>query len=161
MFAIDDAMLMNLTKKQKYDYALQSIENLTANENNSTANMANITAVLMEVFNFLWVGFYVVINDELVLGPFQGSVACTRIAYGKGVCGACWQLATTQLVPNVEDFEGHIACSSSTKSEIVIPIFANDKVRAVLDIDSENLNNFDRVDVENLELICKILNNRI
>jgi L-methionine (R)-S-oxide reductase len=122
------------------------------------ANLANITAALKEQFGWLWVGFYLVKNGELVLGPFQGPIACTRIKKGKGVCGTAWEKATTLIVPDVEKFAGHIACSSLSKSEIVIPIVRNNIVVGVLDVDSELLNNFDEVDAQYLEqIISKIV----
>ena len=118
--------------------------------------MANVSACLKDTFNFWWVGFYRVIDNELVLGPFQGPLACTRIRKGKGVCGTAWQEAKTQIVPDVDAFPGHIACSSLTRSEIVVPIIKNGEVVAVLDIDSEKLANFDEVDKENLEKLVAL-----
>ena len=122
------------------------------------ANLANITAALKEQFGWLWVGFYLVKDDELVLGPFQGPIACTRIKKGKGVCGTAWEKEETLIVPDVEKFAGHIACSSLSKSEIVIPIVRNDEVVGVLDVDSELLNHFDELDAQYLEeIIAKIV----
>lgn len=142
------------SKAEKYKQLIPQIEALVGDEVNLIANLANTSAALHYAFNFWWTGFYLIKDDQLVLGPFQGPVACTRIAYGKGVCGTAWKTKQTQLVPNVELFEGHIACSSETKSEIVIPILKNNQVVAVLDVDSENLSNFDEVDKTYLEQIA-------
>lgn len=139
------------SKKELYDNLLPQIKALVEGENDMIANMANVAACLKDTFNFWWVGFYRVINDELVLGPFQGPLACTRIRKGKGVCGTAWQRAETVIVPDVDEFPGHIACSSLTKSEIVVPVFKDGKIIAVLDIDSERTANFDDVDKEFLE----------
>lgn len=143
-------------KNEQYQLLIPQIEALLYGEPDLVANLANICAALKEQFKWFWVGFYLVKNDELVLGPFQGPVACTRIALGKGVCGAAWQQATTLIVPNVDEFAGHIACSSLSKSEIVIPVFANGKVVAVLDVDSEALNGFDETDAQYLQQIVKL-----
>jgi GAF domain-containing protein len=121
------------------------------------ANTANMVAALKQAFNFFWVGFYFVDGDELMLGPFQGPVACTRIKFGKGVCGAAWQQAKTIVVPNVDEFPGHIACSSLSKSEIVVPVIIDGKVVAVLDVDSDALNDFDATDAEYLEKTVQFL----
>ncbi len=139
------------SKKELYENLLPQLKALVEGENDIIANMANVSACLKDTFNFWWVGFYRVINDELVLGPFQGPLACTRIRKGKGVCGTAWQEAKTQIVPDVDAFPGHIACSSLTKSEIVVPIFKGNDVVAVLDIDSERLANFDETDKSFLE----------
>ena len=139
------------SKKELYENLLPQLKALVEGENDIIANMANVSACLKDTFNFWWVGFYRVINDELVLGPFQGSLACTRIRKGKGVCGTAWQKAETVVVPDVDEFPGHIACSSLTKSEIVVPIFKGNDVVAVLDIDSERLANFDETDKSFLE----------
>ena len=150
------------TKAEQYEQLLPQIEALVSGEINLTANLANISAALKHTFNFWWVGFYVVMQDNLVLGPFQGPVACTRIAKGKGVCGTAWQKQITQLVPNVNEFEGHIACSSATNSEIVIPIILkNGTVWGVLDVDSEQLNFFDEIDQHYLETICQLIANQL
>ncbi len=135
-----------LSKEGKYEELIPQLKALITGENDLIANLANVSAGLKEGFNFLWVGFYLVKKDELVLGPFQGPVACTRIQKGKGVCGVSWEKAETIIVPDVEKFEGHIACSSFSKSEIVIPIIKNKQVVAVLDVDSSELNTFDEVD---------------
>jgi GAF domain-containing protein len=121
------------------------------------ANLANIAAALREAFGFFWVGFYVVQGQELVLGPFQGPIACTRIAYGRGVCGTAWKEKKTQLVPDVEAFPGHIACSSASKSEIVVPAFQDGEVFLVLDVDSDQLDDFDGVDLRYLETLMGML----
>lgn len=121
------------------------------------SNMANVSAILKEAFGFFWIGFYLVKNDQLLLGPFQGSLACTRIHKGKGVCGTSWEKGQTIIVPDVEKFEGHIACSSLSKSEIVVPLFSNGEVFGVLDIDSDRLNDFDKLDRQYLEKIVSIL----
>lgn len=139
------------SKKELYENLLPQLKALVEGENDIIANMANVSACLKDTFNFWWVGFYRVINDELVLGPFQGPLACTRIRKGKGVCGTAWQKAETVVVPDVDEFPGHIACSSLTKSEIVVPIFKGNDVVAVLDIDSERLANFDVTDKSFLE----------
>jgi len=122
------------------------------------ANMANVCAALKEQFNWLWVGFYLVKDDELVLGPFQGPVACTRIGLGKGVCGAAWQQEKTLIVPDVEAFPGHIACSSASRSEIVVPVFSGGKVVAVLDVDSSDLDQFDEADAQYLQQVVVLVN---
>ncbi len=139
------------SKKELYENLIPQLKALVEGENDIIANMANVSACLKDTFNFWWVGFYRVINDELVLGPFQGPLACTRIRKGKGVCGTAWQKAETVVVPDVDEFPGHIACSSLTKSEIVVPIFKGNDVVAVLDIDSERLANFDETDKSFLE----------
>ena len=126
-------------------------------ENDSIANMSNIAAIIHETFKFWWTGFYRVINNELVLGPFQGPSACTRIGYGKGVCGTAWKEGKTIVVEDVHEFPGHIACSSASKSEIVVPIFKDNQVVGVLDIDSENLATFDNSDKEWLERIIDLV----
>jgi GAF domain-containing protein len=137
---------------------IPQIKSLIEVENNMIANMANICAALKEQFGWLWVGFYLIEENELVLGPFQGPVACTRIQKGKGVCGAAWQNAQTILVPDIELFPGHIACSSLSKSEIVLPVFSKNEIIGVLDVDSVRLNEFDEIDQKYLEEILLILN---
>lgn len=143
------------TKSELYSNLLPQMKSLVENEPDSIANMANIAACLRDTFHFWWVGFYRVIGNELVLGPFQGPVACTRIKKGRGVCGTAWQEKKTIIVPDVDKFPGHIACSSLSKSEIVVPIFNDNEVVAVLDIDSEKLNCFDEVDKKWLEKIVE------
>lgn len=147
----ENLIIQGNNKQELYENLLPQIKSLVECETDEIANMANVSACLKDTFNFWWVGFYRVIDNELVLGPFQGPLACTRIRKGKGVCGTAWQEAKTQIVPDVDAFPGHIACSSLTRSEIVVPIIKNGKVAAVLDIDSEKPANFDEVDKENLE----------
>jgi GAF domain-containing protein len=144
------------SKEEKYRSLYATIVSLVQGEPDIVANMANVTAVIKEVFGFLWVGFYRVVGDELVLGPFQGSVACTRIKKGKGVCGVAWEKAENIIVPDVDKFPGHIACSSRSKSETVIPVFKNSEIIGVLDIDSEYLNNFDETDEKYLSQIVDL-----
>ena len=141
------------TKAEKYELLCQQIKCVVEDETDTIANMANISAMIHETFGFWWTGFYRVQGDELVLGPFQGPMACTRIKKGRGVCGTAWAEERTQVVPNVDLFPGHIACSSASKSEIVVPIFRNNEVKAVLDIDSAELNTFDDTDRTWLEKI--------
>ena len=133
-------------KEEKYALLYKQIAAVTESESDTIANMANVAAMIHATFGFWWTGFYRVVGEELVLGPFQGPLACSRIAYGRGVCGTAWQEARTQVVPDVEQFPGHIACSSASKSEIVVPMFKDGKVVAVLDIDSEHLATFDETD---------------
>lgn len=145
------------TKEEQYQTLLPQIKALITGESDLTANLANITAALKEQFSFFWVGFYLVKEGELVLAPFQGPVACTRIAKGKGVCGTSWQEKKMLIVPDVDQFPGHIACSSLSKSEIVLPIIRNQEVIGVLDVDSEHLNHFDEIDQLYLTQIVDIL----
>ena len=147
----------NLSKEEKYATATQSIRAVCHGESSMIANLANTSAILKEIFNWHWIGFYIVADNELVLGPFQGPVACTRIAYDRGVCGTSWKTQNTIVVGNVHEFPGHIACSSLSNSEIVVPIINNDAVLAVLDADSVNFNDFDDTDKLNLEKICSYL----
>ena len=144
-------------KEEKYALLYKQIAALVENENDCIANMANVAAMIHHTFGFWWTGFYRVVGGQLVLGPFQGPLACSRIAYGRGVCGTAWKEACTQVVPDVELFPGHIACSSASKSEIVVPIFKEKEVVAVLDIDSEHLATFDETDRLWLERIVEIL----
>ena len=146
-----------MNKTEKYQLLYEQIKALLNKESDEIANMANVAALIHETFNFWWTGFYRVIDNELVLGPFQGPIACTRIAYGKGVCGTAWKESQTIVVKDVHEFPGHIACSSESKSEIVVPIFKENQVVAVLDIDSEKLATFDETDKEWLEEIVKLL----
>ena len=145
------------SKEDKYALLYKQIIAVTENESDSIANMANIAAMLHATFGFWWTGFYRVVGEELVLGPFQGPLACSRIAYGRGVCGTAWKEQRTQVVPDVELFPGHIACSSASKSEIVVPLFKEGKVVAVLDIDREHLATFDDTDRLWLERIVELL----
>jgi len=140
-----------------YEEMLPQIQHILQNESDLIANLANISAVLREVFGFFWVGFYLVQGEELVLGPFQGSLACTRIRKGRGVCGKSWEAAQTILVPDVDLFPGHIACSSLSRSEIVVPIFKKGMVVGVLDVDSDKINHFDQQDVFYLERLMAII----
>lgn len=151
----EDLFIAGETKAEKYASLLPQLQALIGDEHDLVANLANISAALKSTFGFFWVGFYLVKNDELVLGPFQGTVACTRIAPGRGVCGSSWQQKKTLLVPDVEAFPGHIACSSLSKSEIVVPIIRDGFVLGVLDVDSDELNDFDSTDQEHLETICQ------
>jgi GAF domain-containing protein len=145
------------SKQQKYQSLIPQIKALIIGEEDLIANLANTAAALKEQFKFLWVGFYLVKNNQLVLGPFQGPVACTRIAFGKGVCGSAWQQAQTIIVQDVDAFPGHIACSSLAKSEIVIPMIHNGEVTGVLDVDSQFDSYFDETDKIFLEEIVKLL----
>ena len=146
-----------MTNQQTYQTLLPQIESLVTGETDLIANMANVAAALHEVFGFWWTGFYRVEGQQLVLGPFQGPIACTRIPYGKGVCGTAWQRAETVIVPNVHEFAGHIACSSASNSEIVVPVIRYNQVIAVLDIDSKDFNTFDETDRLYLEQIARML----
>lgn len=143
------------SKASKYVSLTPQLVALTAGEPNLVANLANIAAALRQTFDWFWVGFYMVDSEELVLGPFQGDIACTRIAYNKGVCGKAWADQKTIIVPNVDEFPGHIACSAQSKSEIVVPILKNGNVRLVLDVDSNQLDDFDTVDQQHLEFIAQ------
>ena len=145
-----------MNKTEKYQLLYEQIEALLNKENDKIANMANVAALIHNTFNFWWTGFYRVIDNELVLGPFQGPVACTRIAYGRGVCGTAWKESQTIVVKDVHEFPGHIACSSASQSEIVVPIFKENQVIAVLDIDSEKLATFDETDKEWLEKVVEL-----
>ena len=144
------------TKEELYHTLFPQLASLVEDESDTIANMANISACLWETFRFWWVGFYRVVQDELVLGPFQGPLACTRIRKGRGVCGTAWERRETVIVPDVELFPGHIACSSASRSEIVVPVFNGDEVVAVLDIDSEHLATFDETDKLWLEKIVAL-----
>lgn len=154
----EDLTIVNGNKIAQYQSLIPQIEGLLMGETDVVANMANVCAALKEQFNWFWVGFYLVKKEELVLGPFQGPVACTRIQKGRGVCGTSWLQATTLIVPDVDAFPGHIACSSLSRSEIVIPFFQNKEVIGVLDVDSEHLNHFDEVDEEYLKAIIGLIN---
>lgn len=164
----------SLDKTERYKSLLPQIESLVADEPDLIANLSNIVAALRQSMGFFWVGFYIVKNNvvlagpppevvrragrqELVLGPFQGPIACTRIAFGKGVCGACWKEKKVMLVPNVDEFPGHIACSSDSKSEIVLPAFKNNEVSLVLDVDSDKLNDFDNTDELYLGQVMRLI----
>lgn len=154
----EDLHIATGSRQEQYIALVPQVKGLLEGETDLIANLANIAGALKEQFGWLWVGFYIVRGEELVLGPFQGPVACTRIRYGKGVCGTAWKEAMTVIVPNVEEFPGHIACSSLSKSEIVIPIIRDKKVKAVLDVDSTALNEFSAVDQKYLEDIIAMIN---
>ena len=143
-----------------YRQLLPQLKALVEGESSLIANLANVAAALRQTFGFFWVGFYLVDDNELVLGPFQGDVACTRIGFGKGVCGTAWEKAETIIVPDVDAFPGHIACSSQSRSEIVVPIKKSGKVVAVLDVDSTLLDDFDETDQRGLESIANLLSNK-
>lgn len=154
----EDLKILHTTDKAaQYQSLLPQIEALLTGEPDLTANLANMAAALKEQFNWFWVGFYLVKGNELVLGPFQGPVACTRIGLGRGVCGSAWQQQKTLIVPDVEAFPGHIACSSLSRSEIVVPLFKDGVVCGVLDVDSEELDQFDEIDAQYLEELVKLL----
>lgn len=153
----EDLKINKGNKEEQYQALVPQIAALLTGENDFVANLANIAAALKEQFNFFWVGFYIVKDKQLVLGPFQGPVACTRINYNKGVCGAAWAQKETIIVSNVDEFPGHIACSSLSKSEIVLPLIKNDQVIGVLDVDSDVLNTFDITDKRYLAEIIDIL----
>lgn len=146
-------MFASMSKAKKYQELYRQIESIVGGETDQIANMANTAALIHEAFGFWWTGFYIVKDGMLVLGPFQGPVACTRIAFGKGVCGTAWKRKETIIVPDVHQFPGHIACSSLSQSEIVVPLFNGDDIYAVLDIDSKELSTFDETDKEWLEKI--------
>lgn len=145
------------TKAEQYQSLIPQIEALLFGETDQIANLANVCAALKEQFGWFWVGFYLVKGEELVLGPFQGPVACTRIKKGKGVCGASWAQAETLIVPDVDQFPGHIACASASKSEIVLPLYQDGNIIGVLDVDSEYLAHFDEVDGQYLQQIVQLL----
>lgn len=149
------------SKEEQYLTLIPQISALIAGEANLIANLANIAASLKQQFNFFWVGFYLVESQELVLGPFQGPIACTRIKKGKGVCGTSWEKNETIIVPDVEAFPGHIACSSLSKSEIVIPFVQSNKIMGVLDVDSDEYNSFDEIDAKYLKEILFLLSNAV
>ncbi len=148
---------LSTDKTSKYQTLVPQIAALIAGEPDVIANLSNIAAALKQTMNFFWVGFYLVNNDELVLGPFQGPIACTRIGLGKGVCGTSWKEKKTIIVPNVDEFPGHIACSSASKSEIVLPAFKKGEVALVLDVDSDSLNDFDEIDELYLKQVMAII----
>lgn len=153
----EDLSIVQGTKEEKYQSVIPQIKALVEGEPDLVANLANIVAALMEQFAWLWVGFYLVKENQLVLAPFQGPVACTRIKKGRGVCGASWEKAVTLIVPDVEKFPGHIACSSKSRSEIVVPIIRGNKVMGVLDVDSDQLAAFDETDKQFLEEIVDLI----
>ncbi len=144
-------------KAARYKTLVPQLEAIVLDEPDTIANLANIAAALRQTFNFFWVGFYLVKENQLVLGPFQGPIACTRIGFGKGVCGTSWKEKRTIIVPDVDAFPGHIACSSDSKSEIVLPAFKNNEVILVLDVDSNRLNDFDDTDAHYLEQVMRLI----
>ena len=153
----EDLQIISGSKTDQYQSLIPQVKGLLEGEPDLVANLANVTAALKEQFGWLWVGFYLVKNNELVLGPFQGPVACTRIKKGKGVCGTSWAQAKTLIVPDVEKFPGHIACSSLSKSEIVVPIIRDGEVIGVLDVDSDAYDQFDTTDQQYLEQIVSLI----
>lgn len=153
----ENLIISDGTKEQKYQTLLQQVIVLAENESDTIALMANISSMIHHTFGFFWTGFYRVSGDELVLGPFQGPLACTRIKSGRGVCGTSWKRAETVIVADVDKFPGHIACSSASRSEIVVPVFEDSRVTAVLDIDSDKTDTFDETDKEWLEKICGMI----
>ncbi len=156
----EELIIINGKRADVYQSLLPQIKALVEGEPNLIANLSNICAALRQAFNFFWVGFYLIDSEqELVLGPFQGDIACTRIKKGKGVCGTAWQNKSTIIVPNVDEFKGHIACSSQSKSEIVVPIIKNEKVQLILDVDSHLLDDFNEIDQQYLEQLAQIISN--
>ena len=153
----EQLIIQGETKQERYEALLPQIQSVVEDEPDLIANMANVAAMLHETFGFWWTGFYRVEGEELVLGPFQGPMACTRIRKGRGVCGTAWAKAETQVVPDVDKFPGHIACSSASRSEIVVPVFHEGRVVAVLDIDSAQLGTFDQTDRQYLEQVAFFL----
>ena len=150
-----------VSKEEKYKSLIPQIEALIEGETDLIANLANIAAALKFGMEFFWVGFYIVRSDELVLGPFQGPIACTRIQKGKGVCGTVWETGSSLIVPNVDEFPGHIACSSDSKSEVVLPVLKNEEVALILDVDSDQLDDFDEVDLIWLKKLMNTLEQMI
>ncbi|MFW2003350.1 GAF domain-containing protein [Acinetobacter ursingii] len=153
----EELLLQQGNKAEQYQSLIPQIQAIVADESDVIANLANICAALKQQFNWFWIGFYLVKDNELVLGPFQGPIACTRIGKGRGVCGTALQQQNVMIVPDVEQFPGHIACSSDSKSEIVLPVMKQNKCVAVLDIDSDALDSFDEVDAEYLKQIVAIV----
>lgn len=153
----EELLIAQGDKGEKYALLYKQIESIVSGESDPIANMANVATMIHHTFGFWWTGFYRVVGEELVLGPFQGPLACSRIKFGKGVCGTAWKEQTTQVVPDVEQFPGHIACSSLSRSEIVVPVWHEGAISAVLDIDSEHLATFDQTDKEWLERIVELL----
>lgn len=153
----ENLIIADGSKEEKYELLLKQITAVVEGENDTIATMANVAAMIHHTFGFWWTGFYRVVDNELVLGPFQGPLACSRIAYGRGVCGTAWREQATQIVTDVEQFPGHIACSSLSRSEIVVPVWSGKKIVAVLDIDSEQLATFDEIDQVWLEQIVALL----
>ena len=155
--AEDLSIIRNVNKEEQYQSLLPQIKGLLSGETDQVANLANIAAALKEQFDWFWVGFYLVKDDELVLGPFQGPVACTRIKKGKGVCGTSWERAEVIIVPDVDEFPGHIACAAASRSEIVLPLYHQGNIVGVLDVDSVEFANFDEIDAKYLQQILDLL----
>jgi len=153
----EDLNIVSGSKADQYDALFPQIKALLDGEHDLIANLANVAAALKEQFDFFWIGFYLVKDDQLVLGPFQGPVACTRIRYNKGVCGTAWAQEKSLIVPNVDEFPGHIACNSLSKSEIVIPLYKNKQIIGVLDVDSSKLDDFDHIDEVKLTQILSLI----
>ena len=156
--AEDLSIVTSVSKEDQYLSLIPQIKGLLTGETDQIANLANIAAALKEQFNWFWVGFYLVKGEELVLGPFQGPVACTRIKKGRGVCGSSWERSEVLIVPDVDEFPGHIACATASRSEIVLPIYNGTEIIGVLDVDSEHLAYFDEVDARYLEQVLELLN---
>jgi L-methionine (R)-S-oxide reductase len=155
--AEDLSIVTSVSKEDQYLSLIPQIKGLITGETDQIANLANIAAALKEQFNWFWVGFYLVKGEELVLGPFQGPVACTRIKKGRGVCGSSWEKSEVLIVPDVDEFPGHIACATASRSEIVLPLYNSTEIIGVLDVDSEHLSYFDEVDAKYLEQVLKLL----
>lgn len=153
----EELILTSTDKQTRYTELIPQIQSLVEGESDVVANLSNIAAALKQAMDFFWVGFYLVKENQLVLGPFQGPIACTRINFGKGVCGTSWKEKRILVVPNVDEFPGHIACSSASKSEIVLPAFKNNEVTLVLDVDSDKLNDFDEIDERELGKVMRII----
>ncbi|ENX44614.1 GAF domain-containing protein [Acinetobacter sp. NIPH 2100] len=153
----EELVLQQGHKAEQYQSIIPQIQAIVEDETDVIANLANICAALKQQFDWFWIGFYLVKDSELVLGPFQGPIACTRIAKGRGVCGAAWQQQQVMIVPDVDQFPGHIACSSASKSEIVLPIMKNGQCVGVLDVDSDELNQFDEIDAEYLKQLISVI----
>jgi L-methionine (R)-S-oxide reductase len=155
--AEDLSIVTSVSKEDQYLSLIPQIKGLITGETDQIANLANIAAALKEQFNWFWVGFYLVKGEELVLGPFQGPVACTRIKKGRGVCGSSWEKSEVLIVPDVDEFPGHIACATASRSEIVLPLYNGTEIMGVLDVDSEHLSYFDEVDAKYLEQVLELL----
>ena len=155
--AEDLSIIRNVNKEEQYQSLLPQIKGLLSGETDQVANLANVAAALKEQFDWFWVGFYLVKDDELVLGPFQGPVACTRIKKGRGVCGTSWEKSEVIIVPDVDEFPGHIACAAASRSEIVLPLYHQGNIVGVLDVDSVELANFDEIDAKYLQQILDLL----
>lgn len=158
----EELNILKGSRAEQYQQLLPQLKALISDETNEVANLANIAAALRQAFGFFWVGFYFVDSEtELVLGPFQGDIACTRITKGRGVCGKSWENNETIIVPNVDEFPGHIACSSMSKSEIVVPVVKNNEIRLILDVDSDELDDFSEIDAQYLQELGQIISNSL